>query len=858
MSMKFIGLSKKVVTLILCLLLTTAVTAQKKKKKKGGEEGPAKKEEKATIASKVKSHEKLEGLFTFYRDTTSGDLMMEISREQLNKDFIYFSQIADGVTEASSFRGAYRGSSIFKIEKYYDQIEFVKINSSFYFDPENALSKSQEANTSNSILASEKLVVEEDGRYLINADNLFLKETWSQIKPPSFPGQSPRSFKLGNLAKDKTKVRAIRNYPENTDFKVEYVYSKSSVLNGGSNAVTDARNVSIKVYHSLVAVPENSFEPRFDDPRVGYFTTQVDDMTSTEAVTYRDMINRWHLEKKDKNAAISEPVEPITWWIENTTPVEFRESIKEGVLEWNVAFEKAGFKNAMVVKVQPDDADWDAGDIRYNVLRWTSSPNPPFGGYGPSFKNPRTGQIIGADIMLEFVHHTNRVRYTKLFDMNPAAVDQMPAWPQKDESAYCMYSDMMLENKLFGQSILVANDASEIEVEGMREEAMIELIMHEVGHTLGLNHNMKSSQLFSPAQLADKDFIKDKSLTGSVMDYATINVTRDRTKQGHYYSTVVGPYDVWAIQFGYTPDATDAQMDALLNQSTKPELMFGNDADDMRSSGRGIDPRINTGDLSNDQITYSIDRIELVNDMMNKIKGIYNDPGESYQELRQAYYILSRQYTKAGQVMSRFVGGVYVDRAMQGQEGGTKPYTPVSEEDQRRAMNGISKYMFAPGAYDTSNDVYNYLALQRRGFSFFRGPEDPKIHQSVLSAQKSVLNHLLHPNTVQRLVDSELYGNTYTISEFMTDLNKAIFDSDISGNVNSFRQNLQTEYTKMLISVLLKDSKGQYSNMAKSMVLYNLNTIARKVSSSSGNVSSRAHKSHLKTLIANALDDYNG
>ena len=153
-------------------------------------------------------------------------------------------------------------------------------------------------------------------------------------------------------------------------------------------------------------MPDNDFEPRFDDPRVGYFSTEVDDQTSTSSTPYRDLIHRWDLKKKNPEAAISEPVTPITWWMENSTPLEWRETIKAAVLQWNIAFEKAGFKNAIVVKQQPDDADWDAGDIRYNVLRWTSSPQPPFGGYGPSFVNPRTGQILGADIMLEFVHFT--------------------------------------------------------------------------------------------------------------------------------------------------------------------------------------------------------------------------------------------------------------------------------------------------------------------------------------------------------------------------------------------------------------------------------------------------------------------
>ena len=152
--------------------------------------------------------------------------------------------------------------------------------------------------------------------------------------------------------------------------------------------------MNVTLQHSFIAVPENKYQPRYEDPRVGYFVTQVTDMTDPEDVTpYRDLIHRWHLEKKHPEQFISEPVEPIVWWIENTTPHEFRDAIKEGVLAWNKAFEKAGFNNAIQVKVQPDTASWDAGDIRYNVLRWTSSPDPPFGGYGPRFVNPRTGQI---------------------------------------------------------------------------------------------------------------------------------------------------------------------------------------------------------------------------------------------------------------------------------------------------------------------------------------------------------------------------------------------------------------------------------------------------------------------------------
>ncbi len=840
------------------MLIPNSVYGQEKGKAKEAstpaKKAPKKPKEK-TIADVVKGSKKIEGLFTVYQNEKDGSLHMLVSKDQLGKEFIYFSQIANGVTDVRQFTGAYRGSKVFKVKKYFNKIEFVTQNTSYYFDPANAIFRARNANTSEGNMASIKIAAQDKakGLYLIKADSLFLAETFSQVKPPSVPGRPPTAFKLGRLDKGKTKINSIRNYPKNTDMKVEYVYSSPSVLNGGSSAISDGRNVSIKVFHSLIEMPQNSYQPRFDDPRVGYFTTQVTNQTSTTSAPYRDLIHRWNLQKKDPVAAISEPVEPIVWWMENTTPVEWRDTIRQGVLEWNKAFEKAGFRNAVVVKMQPDNAKWDAGDIRYNVLRWTSSPNPPFGGYGPSFVNPRTGQILGADIMLEYVHFTNRVMYDKLFTL--AKLDaEFDGSKLRDAQVYCSLGHLMHENTMFGQAVLAATGASPLEMKRLKKEGMLALIMHEVGHTLGLNHNMKASQMFSPEELSNPELIKGKALTGSVMDYAGINLTRDRSKQGQFYDTSVGPYDVWAIQYGYTPFRSVAEKNRLLNLSTKPELTFGNDADDMRSPGKAIDPRVMIGDLSNDQIGYSIDRIELVNSMMGGIKSKFAKRGSTYQELRRAYYILSGQRAQAANVISRFIGGVYVDRAMVGQQGGTKPYTPVSLADQKRAMAALNKYVFAPSAFAAPKDLYNYLALRRRGFNFFRGTEDPKIHAQVLTYQRNVLRHVLHPNTLQRIVDSGLYGNRYSLAMFMTDLNNSIFKSDITGNVNSFRQNLQTEYTKMLITIVKPGRSNRFSNAARSMALYNLKRI-RLMAAPVGNTSSRAHKQHLRTLIDNSIKE---
>ena len=853
---------KKYIILFLILSFSSlAVFPQKKssKKSKSSTESPKKDKDAIKKISEVtKRYKKIEGLFDLYQDTINGSMKMVIRKDQVGKEYIYFSQIADGVLDAGSYRGSYRGSKVFKIEKYFNRIEFIVQNTSSYFNPKSALSKSSSANMSEGVLASLKIegINKKEDLFLINADNLFLKETFSQIKPPRYPKQSPNAFTLGSLNKEKTKVNSIRNYPKNTDLAIEYVYSKDNVLNGGSRAVSDGRNVSIKVFHSLIEMPKNDYEILVDDPRVGYFTTKVTDMTSTSSIPYRDLVHRWNLKKKDTTAAISEPVNPIVWWMENSTPNEWRPIIKEAVLQWNVAFEKAGFKNAVEVKMQPDSANWDAGDIRYNVLRWTSSPKAPFGGYGPSFVNPRTGEILGADIMLEYVHFTNRVLYEKVFDLKMNEQEFNASISHKDiNNASCSKGHFSQENTQFGNAVLLSENASDLKLKRLKRESMMALIMHEVGHTLGLNHNMKASQLFSPEQLADSNFIKGKCLTGSVMDYAAINLTRDRSKQGQFEDVAVGPYDIWAIQFAYTSFKSEKQKNDLLNRSTEPELIFGNDADDMRSPGKAIDPRVMVGDLSNDQITYSNNIFELVDEMLKEVKTKFSIEGESYQELRRVYYVLNRQRSNAAGVVSRFIGGVYVDRAMVGQKGQSMPYTPVSYLDQKRAMETLSKHVFSPDAFNSPNDLYNYLAMQRRGFDFFRGPEDPKIHSQVLSYQTNILKHILHPNTLQRIVDSELYGNNYGLSLMMTDLNNAIFKKDAQTSVNSFRQNLQVAYTKKLISMVTGNSAGKYISSAKAMAIYTLNNINKKAINNSGDVSTKAHRLHLRTLIDNALKE---
>ncbi|HSE28453.1 MAG TPA: zinc-dependent metalloprotease [Gemmatimonadales bacterium] len=808
------------------------------------------------------------GLFTVYQDTATGKVHLAVQPGQLARDYIYFTVVSDGPLFAGAFRGQFRDNIVFRIDRQFDKVAFIAQNTSFYFDPASALARAADANMSPAVLAVEKIVGADSasGTLLIAADKLFVAEALTQVKPPPIPGATPnpQAFVLGNRSDDKSRIRAIRNYPQNTEVVAEYVFDNPTAVVQGGPEVTDPRYVTITVQHSLIAVPENDYRPRFDDPRVGYFGQQVTDLTTTAAVNYRDLINRWYLKKKDPGAALSEPVEPITFWIENTTPVEYRETIRQATLAWNKAFERAGFRNAVRVEVQPDTASWDAGDIRYNVLRWTSSPTPPFGGYGPSFVNPRTGQILGADIMLEWVFVTNRMRSAELWDPSAFVPTEWPAAPGgRPDPRACALALWHEQNVLFGQAALAALDADPALRQRLLEESLYYLVLHEVGHTLGLNHNMKATQMLSPAELNDMARTREAGLQGSVMDYPALNIAPRGTAQGQFATTTPGPYDLWAIEFGYSEAAADpaaekARLERILARSTEPGLAFGNDADDMRAPGGGVDPRVMINDMSSDPIGYAAGRIALARTVLGELQRKFLVGGRSHQEVLNGFFVTTGNIGGSATIASRWIGGVHVDRAMVGQAGGTRPYTPVSRADQKRAMQLLRDEFFAPGAWTAPEGLYNLLQPQRRGFNFFGQPEDPKIHQWVLGMQNGVLVHLTHPATLGRISNSALYGNAYPLAEVMADLTSAIFDADARGTVNGFRRNLQVAYVNRLTGMLSPLPANPYDFQARGQAHAELRKIRRlEAGHTSGDAGTRAHREYVTFLIDKALETRN-
>jgi len=786
------------------------------------------------IKDKTKGYEVFDGLFKIYQNKKDGKSFIEIDTSHLDKEFIYFSYIENGVTDAGAVKGSYRGSKIIKISKFYNKIDFTINNTRYYFDEESQLSKASNTNINTPLIISEEIIVKNDDktRFLINADNIFLNESLQQVKY-SYP-VGYKGFRLGNLSKSKTRYNKIRNYPENTDVVVNYYYESKYPSKRGGEAITDSRNVSVLVQHSLVRMPDDNYVPRVDDTRVGFFTTQSNHMTTLDQVNYRDFINRWRLEKKDPTKELSEPIKPIVYWIENTTPLEFRDIIKEGVERWNIAFKEAGFIDAIQVKIQPDTAEWDAGDIRYNVLRWTSSPNPPWGGYGPSFVNPRTGEILGADIMLEWSYVTNRIVADNLYNDNSL----------EDKNCCTAAHFQQVENSLGLNHIKNMNLGEEMEEE-LVKQSLYRLVLHEVGHTIGLNHNFKASALLTTDELNNKEIVDKMGVTSSVMDYPAININKNPENQALFFDVKPGFYDIWAIQFGYTQfNENDSKgLDKILSRSTEKELAFANDALDMRSPGKGSDPNAMIYDLSSNQLDHSVDKINMVIDILKNLKSKYTSDNDTYEELYRSYINLVYSYYQALNIVTRQIGGVHIDLSHTDQDSEKKPFESVDKKTQKKAMDILAKYAFSNKIL-LQEDLFPYLMKQRRGFNV---STDPTIHQRILRYQNYLLNHLLNPRVLLRISNSSLYGNEYKLPYYMIDLRNSIFASDIDKNVSTIRQNIQVSYVNRLLSII--NPKSSYDNLAKTSAYYNLSWLKDNLDSKIGNLQTRQHKDYILFLI---------
>lgn len=805
----------------------------------------------------IKDKIRIDGLFPMYRDAETGAVFLELSASQLGKEYIYHTYVQSGVSGLLGqladlgFAGQIQQNYVVRFRRRFNQIDIMRQSTDYVVDADSPLARASDINNSDSVMATLNIVAidKKSDRVLVAVNGLFAGTDLTRLGSNASPilgllGVTP------SLSKSKTSIRDVANFPGNSAVLVEYVFEFKK----------GPRPASIILQHNFTPMPQSDYAPRSDDPRVGFFTVEKTNLSTIEGLPYEDKIRRWKLEKTDPQAAVSPVKKPITFWIQNSTPLEFRDTIAKAALKWNDAFADAGYLNALEVKVQPDDADWKPGDVRYNVIQWIASPNPSFNGYGPTVVNPRTGEILATNIVLEQNSVSRQLLLDKILgaEGSEALADAATLHADGASDGNCMILAQMQAN--FGlASLLLSSGMFDADAKGgdqlkkLIEDNLYYLVMHEIGHTLGLTHNMKGSYFRDLAQLQG-GLAPDQPLTGSVMDYPATNFLPGRAADAPYFPTMLGPYDRWAIAFGYDDRIKDpAYRDAFLARAGTPGYLYGNDAEDMRNTGRGIDPRVIPYDMSSDPIGFGNAQLALIRSTLPGLATKLWQQGQGNSELVKAHALLMSIYRQNGIAISRYVGGIYSDRDLSPLGAATPPpLRPVPIAEQRRAMAALDSNFFAPDALIFDPAYIANLVTQRRGFS---GIKTPDIQDDVWKLQSPILDHLLHPATLGRMKLAPTMGGTYDVAAMLNELTVIIFDADIGGSANGFRQNLQARYVKKLIDT--EASSNFNIDPVRPLIYAQLRQIEKltQKAQNKGDASTRASRQYILQSIKVALDD---
>lgn len=805
----------------------------------------------------TKDAEKIEGLLTFYRKKDK--LYLEVKPEQLDKDYIFTVTQESGIGMRGIYNGMPLNDFLCRFRRVNDQVFFVQRNTGFRAKAGQPVNRSLERAFADSVLVSMKLesVHKENKTLLVDAGPLFLGDL----------AQMGQIFKQVlqtgyNLDASKSYYGKVKAFPKNIELQTYYSFNTGDLKY--FEPLPDARNITLRIHYSLSEMPDDAYRPRIADDRLGYFLTAYRDFSNDDnVVPFVRYINRWRLEKKDPDAPVSEPKKPIVFWLENTIPVEYRDAIRAGILRWNVAFEKAGFKNAIEVKQMPDDADWDPADIRYNTIRWINTIDAAFA-MGPSRVNPLTGEILDADIVLD----GNFIRYVKSDYRNetgqptsfsqvfglPASLRELPAGIRnealsgysslpvltEDEAQHwgrhlnhlCMIGPSMAREVAFGATALALRDGHSPNGEipkAYLDEFWGNLMAHEVGHTLGLRHNFHASTLLSPDELYDRAVVEKKGLGGSVMDYNPAIIAPNRAQQGYYFTPNVGPYDVWVVQYGYTPiTASDSEgelpaLKQIAGRNTEPELAYATDEDAHDMGGAtALDPLVLPYDYSSDPIEFARRRMDLAKTMLGKLEARGPGQGKSYEEFRRSFGWITGEYFKGFQ-LSRWIGGSHFRRNHAGDRGEKLPIEPIPAAQQRKALAVIQQYLLAEDAFKFNPDTLNKLAASRWshwGHSAFGGGTlDYPLLERIEGIQWSALVRIYNPVTMRRILNTELRvknpKDRLTLSEVFGTLNDTIWAEVLSGpkrSINPMRRNLQRNQLETMTNMVLRPASGTPSD----------------------------------------------
>ena len=748
----------------------------------------------------------------------------EINDSLLGRDMLMVTRIVKMATELPLSRHK-MSEQVLKWEKFDNNILLKQASYSKFANDSLPISIAVSNSNFEPIIASFKISVKNKDKnsYVIDVTSLYKND----VKMFGFPQSTRKTYKISSLDSKLSFIESIRSFPLNIETKHIKTYKSSDSRNG---------QISMVLNNSMVLLPKEPMRRRYFDERVGWFTSsQTDygiDNQEAETVKYLD---KWRLEVKDediekfKSGELVEPKKPIIYYLDPATPKKWRKYLKDGIEDWNVAFEAAGFKNAVIVKYPPtkeEDPDWSPEDVRYSTVRYLASPS--LNANGPHVSDPRSGEIIESDI--NWYHNVMK----------------------------------LLRNWYFVQTAAVNPDARGVE---FKNEVMGELIRfvssHEFGHTIGLPHNMGSSSAYPVDSLRSATFTKKYGTAPSIMDYARFNYVAQPGDEGvalmpsDWDTPNVGVYDIYAVKWGYKPilDVTHEEEKSIL-QSWITEK-----ADDLkyRFGSAGIDPSSQTEDLGDNAVKASEYGIANLKRIMPNLIEWTTEDGETYDELEYMYNQVLGQFRRYMGHVANNIGGVYQYYKTADQDGAV--YTHVSKEHQKACVNFINNHLFNTPYWMIEKDILNKIE--------FAG-----MTNRIRTVQSSYLNNILDFGKMARMIENEALNgnNAYTLENFMNDVKNGIWSELRNGKkIDVYRRNLQRTYIQRLGYIMANEQPRRQGsfwanyttpvNVAvsdiRSSTLGTLLNLRKELSKSVKKYSDQNTKNHLNYcigLINNALN----
>ncbi len=761
-----------------------------------------------------------EGVFIIYEQ--EGQYFFEISNDLLNREMLMVSRIAGVPPGFSGFSsaGSKSAEQVVSFSRNKDKILMRKKSYEAIADEELPVYESVRANNYEPVIAAfdiEALSKDSSG-VLIDVTDLFTKDVEAISGIPSY---LRRTYQIRRLDADRSFVESVKSFPENIEIRQVMTYVAANPPSAGYT-----QTLSVEVSQSLVLLPEEPMQKRYADYRVGYFSIrQIDYGSDEQKAAQKEYIRRWRLEPKDPEAyargELVEPVKPIVYYLDPATPEKYRSYIIEGMLDWNEAFEEAGFKNAVQAKIPPtkeEDPDWSAEDIRYSTVRWVAS--TVRNAVGPSVSDPRSGEIIESDIVW-YHNHMRSYRNRLMIETgaaNPAA------------------RKLKLDDDLIG-------------------ETMRRVISHEIGHAIGLPHNMQSSSAYPTDSLRSGSFTQKWGIATTIMEYARQNYIAQPGDENIRFIRQIGPYDKYSVNWGYrvipdaeTPEDELETLDSWIEaKADDPVYRF--------ASSTGYDPSSQTEDLGDDPVkssTYGLMNLKRV--VPNLIEWTSTD-GEGYDDLEEIYGELVGQWSRYARHVATNIGGVYQSRKASDQEGWV--YTPVSKEYQKKAMAFLNEHAFTTPDWLLDEEIL--YRIQAQG-----------VTNNIKNLQSGILRSTMNAGAMIRLSEqAEFDENSYPLHEALEDIRRGIWSEVYksgTNNIDAFRRNLQREYLSSIAALFEEDTQGGgfrgptldiKDSDIRPALRYELTELRKEVASnisSRTNAETRAHLNDVLTRIDAILE----